>query len=133
MKSFNSPRVLLQLESLRVLVSDETSFNSPRVLLQPRRASSSCRSCRRFNSPRVLLQPKIPEGTVRLEQLTCFNSPRVLLQPTLTTLNRFTEITFQFSKSLIATTLDEIEKDGSLYVSILQESYCNRDDDKAED
>ena len=99
--SFNSPRVLLQLQKHRRGRSWWCSFNSPRVLLQPFRRfrafepghslsillESYCNQagCNRlganhysFNSPRVLLQRG--DGTDPDVAVAAFNSPRVLLQ-----------------------------------------------------
>ena len=122
--SFNSPRVLLQLQKHRRGRSWWCSFNSPRVLLQPFRRfrafepghslsillESYCNQagCNRlganhysFNSPRVLLQRG--DGTDPDVAVAAFNSPRVLLQLERLLRGSVTNTLFQFSSSLIAT------------------------------
>ena len=100
--TFNSPRVLLQHALIKYEPPAFQSFNSPRVLLQHLKRCSMRRWGLTFNSPRVLLQRWIPEPPFFVTQYLSILQESYC-NPSSDVQYYTIKVSFQFSKSLIAT------------------------------
>ena len=120
---FNSPRVLLQLESSASPGDASQTFNSPRVLLQLSAQSSKTRKQSSFQFSQSLIATQAQAKPVPAYAVFQF-SQSLIATPCPVGRLRYSR-RFQFSQSLIATGMSAAPARKPTFLSILPESYCN--------